>query len=111
MEKNNRKCLVCGKEYRFCPSCAKDKNKPSWMTMYDTENCRAIFDALVDYNFGNISAVDAKAILDKCDLTIPLHQNHKNKINKIFSEAKAAETVNTQSVDSKKWNKWNKNIE
>ena len=91
MNKFNRKCIVCGREYSYCPDCSKDKDKPTWMNSYDTENCHTIFETLVSYNFKHITATQAKEIFDGCDLKIPLHQGHKKEIDAIYAEAKKDE--------------------
>ena len=48
----NRKCHVCGKPYQYCPSCSSDINKPLWMIMFDTEECKTIFYTLTEYFYG-----------------------------------------------------------
>ena len=53
-----RKCILCGKEYAYCPSCPKDAKKESWYTIFDNENCKNISKALTDYNLNKISKVE-----------------------------------------------------
>lgn len=68
MSKYNRKCLLCGKEYEYCPTCTKDYNKPIWYRNFHEENCRTIFYILTDYKAGNLSKEDAVEALDHCNL-------------------------------------------
>ena len=100
MEKNNRKCLVCGKEYRYCPSCKEDMGKPTWKALYDNENCRTIFDILVAFNSDHITATDAKGKLEKCNLNTYIKPKLKKEIDAIL------ETVDekTVSIESSKHN-------
>lgn len=109
MSGHNRKCLVCGKEYSYCMYCEKDKNKPTWMNSYDSENCRTIFETLVDYNLKNISADQAKKIFYECDMNIPFHQKHKKEIDTIYAEAKKDENpIAETKFAPKAANKWRK---
>ena len=50
-----RKCILCGKEYEYCPSCPKDAKKETWYAIYDSENCKDISKALTDYNLKKIT--------------------------------------------------------
>ena len=41
-----RTCLLCQAQYKYCPYCAEDADKPKWMLLFHDENCANIFDAL-----------------------------------------------------------------
>lgn len=84
-----RKCILCGKEYEYCPTCPKDKDKAPWHKLYHSENCRNIFNALNDYNFKLVTKSEAKTRLSACDLTIDLNDHYRGEINDImaFNEA------------------------
>lgn len=71
MSKNDlRMCCVCHKEFQFCPVCnPEDRLKPTWHFAYCSENCRDIYDVTSNFEDGRISDVDAKAKLDKLDLS------------------------------------------
>lgn len=82
---NNRKCLLCGAEYSYCPSCGADKRKPSWMTAYDKEDCKIIFETLSAYSMKKISNSEAKKIFKKIDInSINLDEYKKETINEIL---------------------------
>ena len=83
-----RKCVLCGKEYEFCPTCNKDKHKPLWYKLYHDENCKSIFEALNNYNFELATKEEAKEILAKCDLSIELNDRYMHEINSIMEEPK-----------------------
>lgn len=60
-----RKCILCGASYKYCPHCRDFDNLPKWMTMFDKEVCREIFNAVSEYNFGKYTAAEAKRTLDQ----------------------------------------------
>lgn len=64
-----RKCIVCGAEYSYCPTCAEDAQKPIWMTSFDSENCHDIWDTLCAMTCNNISEVEGVKKLRKLDLS------------------------------------------
>lgn len=90
MANKMRKCLCCGKEYSYCHTCKKDRNKPAFMAMYCGENCCKIFDAVNNFNFNLISDSEAKEIINACDLSEIESFNEivKNDINAILDMEK-----------------------
>lgn len=68
MRKNNRRCIVCGKEYNYCPSCS-EANTPSWKSIYHDENCKKVFAVASWYLSGSITKEQAKSKFEKCDLS------------------------------------------
>ena len=83
-----RKCILCGKEYEYCPSCPKDAKKETWYAIYDSENCKDISKALTDYNLKKITKEEARESLSKCDLSIQLNDHYRNEINAIMVKPK-----------------------
>lgn len=59
----NRECKVCGTKYSYCPSCSADVRKPKWMTMFDCEECKQIFDVATRFNIGKITKEEAQVNL------------------------------------------------
>ena len=84
MKKRIRECVVCGAEYTYCNNCREYASKPSWMAIYHDGNCRNIMNIATEYMAGNISKADAKAELDKCDLTNK--KNFKESVLKAIDE-------------------------
>ena len=80
MAKNNRKCAICGKIYSYCPGCGEDKDKPAWMTTFDTDNCREIYKITSNYVGGVITVDIARSELKKHDLT------RTDSYNKVIAE-------------------------
>lgn len=96
-KKNNRRCIVCSKEYQFCSHCQDGEIKPSWYNIFHDQNCHDVYDAVA-----NIYPVQgkeaAKIALDKCDLSNKdnFHPNIIKAINEI------------RNIDIKDENKENK---
>ena len=67
MAKKNRTCFTCGEKYYYCPSCA-DEFRPTWMVMFDCEECKSIFQICSSYFTGSISKEDARDVLEKIGL-------------------------------------------
>lgn len=82
MAKLNRTCYTCGKEYRYCPDCVEDADKPTWMSLFESENCRTIFNTLTAYNADEISAEDALSVIGKCNVPL-LKKNIANEVEEL----------------------------
>lgn len=67
--KDLRKCICCGKEYEYCPKCGKYDKYPRWMINFHDANCNEIFKTAIEYVAHNITDDQARARLDKCDLS------------------------------------------
>lgn len=94
MQKNNRKCIVCGKEYHFCPSCAEGRSTP-WKTIYHDDNCRQIYHVVSWYLANDIKKDEAIESLKKCDLSKKYVFNNdiRKTIDNIFANEKKDESV------------------
>lgn len=69
MSIKDRKCIVCGREYRYCPNCWDDRNKPAYMMEFDCENCKTIFDICSRFNMELNTKEESEELLKKCDLS------------------------------------------
>ena len=65
----NRKCLVCGKKYDFCPTCEKDRFEPFWKVSFHDDNCHDVWQTLCAVTCKTISEADGAKKLKKLDLT------------------------------------------
>ena len=63
-----RKCVCCGKEYEFCPNCMK-KADPAWMTTFDSEVCKDLFNIVSAYNMKKVGKVRVQAFLAEHNIT------------------------------------------
>ena len=94
-----RKCILCGAEYTYCPSCPKDDKKESWYAIFDNENCKNISKALTDYNLNKISKGEARHALLACDLSIQLNDHYRNEINAIIEKPKRGKRAELKELD------------
>lgn len=89
MAKNIRYCQICGTGYQYCPNCGEYDSYPRWMYAYHDENCKDIWGVINSYRVKAIDATEAKAELEKLDLSKKdtFVKFYKDMINKIFEEA------------------------
>lgn len=97
MSENNKKCLLCEKEYNYCPQCGH-KAYDLWKITFCSANCKEIFQTCVDYNLGAITLEDAKKKLDKCDLKGK--ENFNADIKKILEEIYPVQQTVIKETDS-----------
>ena len=69
MGRRTRECLLCGEKYNYCPTCTQDKTKPAWMAEFHDDNCKSIFDICTRFNMQLFTKEEAKAAIEKCDLS------------------------------------------
>lgn len=105
---HERKCILCGTEYKYCPKCSAYDGLPRWMISFDKEECRDIFDSVCKYNFNHITAAEAKLVLDKypnADFSkySIVTQNAIQKIKAETKQKRSRKKVDI-SVDSEKEN-------
>ena len=107
-KKNNRKCIVCGREYYYCShNCIDSINKPSWYTIFHDENCHDIYGAVANI-LPQQGKEAAKEALDKCDLSNKgnFHPNIIKSINEIYDIVEG--TVEQDNAEVKTEDKENK---
>lgn len=101
MKDKMRKCAVCGTEYSYCPKCGKDNNKPTYFFTFCSENCHDIYSLASKYENGQITDIQAKELLDKCNLTLfeKFRQSYKDSIAKIISATSVVSSVANVEVE------------
>lgn len=89
MEKN-RTCHLCGKKYSYCPSCNKDKMKPSWYALFCGEQCKDIDTVLVQYGTKKITPIKAAKALAELGANVMniADADIKENIEAIFAASK-----------------------
>ena len=103
-KKNNRVCIICGKEYRYCSACGEDAGKPTWYFIFDGQNCHDIYEVCTQYRDGEIDTKIAYEKISKLDIS-----NIKNfadatriQIEEILAKGKdtnsVAEKVKTDNI-------------
>lgn len=95
---NNRVCLCCGNAYEYCGTCRKNVNLPAWKNLFDTENCKEIFQIVSDYEQKAIDKEKAKKMISACDIK----QTFKDKIKKTVDEITAEPKKETENRTVKK---------
>ena len=68
-KKNNRTCVICGKNYSYCPNCGEDAEKPTWYFIFCSENCKDIYDVCVQYRDKELALLDAQKEIKKLDIS------------------------------------------
>lgn len=89
MEKN-RTCHLCGKKYSYCPSCYRDKMKPSWYALFCSDQCKDINDILVKHGSKKITSLKAAKSLAELGANIMniADADIKQNIDGIFAASK-----------------------
>ena len=86
-----RTCVLCKQNYSYCPVCnPEDRLKPTWYFCYCSDNCHDIDSIASAYEDGRITDIEAKAKLEKLDLSRKEYfgESYKNSIASIM-KAKA----------------------
>ena len=69
-KKELRTCILCGKTYSFCPVCnPEDRLKPTWYFCWCSDNCHEVDKVASAFEDGRITNIEAKAKLEKLDLS------------------------------------------
>ena len=76
----NRTCLTCGKKYEYCSSCPTTLNYPMWKNLFDTENCKTVFETVSDYEQKVITKDLARKKLLQCNLSQNLFVNSIQRV-------------------------------
>lgn len=86
--KTKRKCVVCGKDYEFCPHCrTQDASKPLWYYSFDGEPCHELWGVLSAYSSKLATENDVKNVIDKYNLNYDHYNNKiKEQISSILSK-------------------------
>lgn len=106
-------CVVCGAEYDYCNHCKSQSHLPTWMSLYDNENCRTIMNICTEFMAGNVSKADAKKVLDACDLKNKnsFSASVLNAVNLIYAPSKTAKAdAKTEAKVEKKTEMAEKNV-
>lgn len=69
MADTKRVCYTCGSKYEYCTRCAKYASQPKWRWMWDTEECKDLYDVVSGYKMGVLSKDDVQAVVDKYSVT------------------------------------------
>lgn len=92
-----RTCMICGKQYQYCPHCSSFKSEPRWKSAVHDTNCKKIMDTLQLHFSGNLTDAEALTRLKDSDLTAieTASDSIKNQVQQILDKDASAkeETV------------------
>ena len=95
-KQNNRTCIICGKDYSFCPVCnSGDVNKPTWYFIFDGQNCHDIYEVCTQYRDGEIDAKVAYEKISKLDISNmkDFYEATRIQIEEIIANGKESKTI------------------
>lgn len=81
---HERKCIVCGAEYKYCSRCSQYNSEETWRYLYCSKNCRKIYKAFSSVKGGSMSKEEAKKEFKDSDLTNV--ENFNEEIKALISE-------------------------
>lgn len=87
-----RKCVCCGKEYDYCPSCPK-KDQPGWMVTFCSESCKELFNIVSAYNVKRISKEAVIKYMSEHNLEVDKYVDSVKKVLNEVSGTKEIEKV------------------
>ena len=87
---NNRTCIICGKQYHYCPNCGEDAGKPTWYFVFDGQNCHDIYDVCTNYRDGKIDVAKAYELISNLDISEinSFQEATRAQINEIIKNGK-----------------------
>ena len=70
MANDNRTCVICGTNYKYCGSCPSKYNpQETWRNIFCSENCRELYHIYDDIKSGKKTEKEASKLLKKLDLS------------------------------------------
>ena len=61
---HERNCIICGKQYQYCPKCLQYSNMEKWHVEYCSEQCKNTYSIINKYIFKHIDKEQAKMLLE-----------------------------------------------
>lgn len=85
-KKNNKTCLICGKQYTYCNTCGEYRHLPIFMVTFCGQNCLDVYNILSGYEGGEIDKNTAKNELESLDTSRHMYYSgsFKKSFNKIM---------------------------
>ena len=91
---NIKVCCTCSQKYKYCGHCDKNAKANRWRNSYCSENCRDIFDILMEYSGKRIPIDVAKQKLSQQNLNI----NIGNNVIKTYAEIMSYEEPEQEEI-------------
>ena len=96
---HERKCVVCGKTYQYCPRCKQYETLPKWKLNFDCEECKEVFDAVDKFIFKHITAEEAKKVLSNSKVQVKNTELKKTIASILITEDKKQPKKNKEIVN------------
>lgn len=98
-EKLNKKCIICGTAYSYCPACGADRKKPSWYMIFDGDNCNNIYNIVTGYRDGKYTVKEANELLKECDLSKIDNEDFNETTRRQIKEILGIDEIATDAVE------------
>ena len=98
MAKPNRKCFFCGRSFYFCPTCPSDINKPSWYTMWCSEQCKALDNIVAAHRTGKITTEEAKNKINELNIDVNNLKFARESLKEYFNNIISYESENISEI-------------
>lgn len=85
-----RQCVCCGKEYEYCPNCAKVK-QPQWKVTFCSESCKDLFNMVSAYNTHRISKAQMQSYIAEHGIS---GKKYTPSVMKVINENYVSEDTN-----------------
>lgn len=103
-DKFNRICIVCGKQYKYCPDCGDYSDQPTWRDTYDTDNCHKIFQIMTDYlSFDIYDKPSAKRRIQELDTSVITNEKLKREVNELLNDDQEQSNDDVEAMAEKQW--------
>ena len=112
-KKGERICMLCKNTYQFCPVCNPiDQLKPTWYFCWCSQNCKDIDDVTCAFEDGRMTDIEAKAKLDKLDLSRQEYfgESYKRSIASINKAKPQYKKIDVNKAKNKIQNVSTKNV-
>ena len=97
-----KKCIICGRTYKFCGHCNKISSSELWRNLYCCEDCREIFDTCSRYEGKSLSANEAYDRLVKCGFANKkIQPSVKGTVEKILGNIVKVDDTPTEELKTK----------
>ena len=112
-----RTCIICGKQYRYCPDGGEDAGRPTWYFVFDGQNCHDIYDVCTNYRDGKIDVAKAYELISNLDISEinSFQEATRAQINEIIKNGKPVNrnitsTNNSEDKETNTYKSNNKNL-
>ena len=108
MAKTNKVCYFCGKKYYYCPTCRDDIKKPSWYTMWCSEQCKNLDNIVAAHRSDKITTEEAKKRIEKLNINVNDIEFARETLKKYFNKIM---NYKTDIIDEKTVKTQGENVE